>query len=87
MSKKDNKGCGCLGAFLVVFFVVPVVLAGIGAVVDYFEQKPPPSTSMRTSWTCSSQNSCRTLPQGFANSVIVRLLRFFLRCSANKMPS
>ncbi len=39
MSKKDNKGCGCLGAFLVVFFVVPVVLAGIGAVVDYFEQR------------------------------------------------
>ena len=39
MSKKDNKGCGCLGAFLAVFFVIPVVLTGIGAVVDYFEQR------------------------------------------------
>ena len=39
MSKKDNKGCGCLGAFLAVFFVVPVVLVGIGAVVEYVEQR------------------------------------------------
>ena len=38
MGKKDNKSCGCMGAFLMVFFVVPMVMAGIGAVIDFFEQ-------------------------------------------------
>ena len=48
MGKKDKKGCGCLGAFLVVFFVLPVVLAGVGAVVDYLDQRQ--ERAFKTQW-------------------------------------
>jgi len=48
MGKKDKKGCGCLGAFLVVFFVLPVVLAGVGAVVDYLDQRK--ERAFKTHW-------------------------------------
>lgn len=38
MSKqKENKGCGCLGAFVVIFFVIPTMMAAFGAVIDYFD--------------------------------------------------
>ena len=37
-AKKSNKGCGCVVAFVVVFFALPTAFSGVMAALDYFEQ-------------------------------------------------
>ena len=36
--KKRSKGCGCLVAFVMVFFALPIAFSGVVAVIDYFAE-------------------------------------------------